>query len=74
MEFITKHCESCGIPFKTIKNRFCSRECWIYSNKGGKTYEEKKKEAISRINENWINKKSQGKRRVDPTSKSFTNY
>ena len=73
-KIIVKNCETCGVPFKTEKSRFCSRECRSGIYKGGKTAIEKEREMMMRINENWINRKRPWGPRENPANKTFTNY
>jgi len=71
---ISRYCENCGIPFKSEKARFCSQSCRSGSDKGGKTYEEKRSDVISRINQNWLNRKPPKRVKADPTHINLTNY
>jgi hypothetical protein len=71
---IEKSCEACGVPFKTEKSRFCSRECRSGVYKGGKTCLEIERESISRLNNKWLTRKTPWGPRPSPDLKTFTNY
>ena len=71
---IPRHCETCGVPFKAETKRFCSRECRAGWTKGGKTYDEKRQDAISDINKRWIDRGSKKRITFDPTQTIITNY
>ena len=69
-----KNCENCGAPFKSLKARYCCKECRTARDKGGKTYDEKRLSVISRCNERWLNRQESKRRKIDPKHINMTTY
>lgn len=71
---IARNCENCGDEYYAERRRYCSKECRIARDKGGKTYDEKKLAMISKCNERWLKPKSSRRKDIDPCYFNMTNY
>jgi hypothetical protein len=69
-----KNCENCEASFEAATARYCSKECRTARDKGGKTYDEKRLEIISRCNARWLKEGQKKRVQLDPKYYNMTTY